>query len=255
MSKKVFSDQSKSDFGYAVKIVLVLGILIGTLVYTLNVSKEFLWFGMAIFASSFIVNFFTDRSDLKTRCHLGNAFLLAVGIMAIMTLIPIYFWVKVSIAVFFGVLVNIYWVLIGSVLFLKNTEEITIDISNIMATNVVFIVIFFVCIFFRFLDNMADKKELARKEKQNADIEKADPNGVYTVFKDGETTFIVKKVVPVVMSGYTKVVLISEDNMLFTINRNLEEAVLTEPGHIVWVEVDEGGYCLDFDNQNIVVVK
>lgn len=255
MSKKVFSDQSKSDFGYAVKIVLVLGILIGTLVYILNVSKEFLWFGMAIFASSFIVNFFTDRSRLKTRCHLGNAFLLAVGIMAIMTLIPIYFWVKVSIAVFFGVLVNIYWVLIGSVLFLKNTEEITIDISNIMATNVAFIVIFFLCIFFRFLDNMADKKELARKEKQNADIEKADPNGVYTVFKDGEATFIVKKVVPISTSGYTRIILISEDNMFFTINRKLEEAVLTEPGHIVWVKVDEGGYCEDFDNQNIVVVK
>ena len=255
MSKKVFSDQSKSDFGYAVKIVLVLGILIGTLVYTLNVSKEFLWFGMAIFASSFIVNFFTDRSDLKTRCHLGNAFLLAVGIMAIMTLLPIYFWVKVSIAVFFGVLVNIYWVLIGSVLFLKNTEEITIDISNIMATNVAFIVIFFLCILLRFLDNMADERQLTQEEKQKADIENAAPNGVYTVFKDGEGTFIVKKVIPIVASGYTKVVLIGEDNMFFTINKNIEEAILTEPGHIVWVEVDEGGYCLDFDNKNIVVIK
>lgn len=255
MSRKVFSDQSKSDFGYAVKIVLVLGILIGTLVYTLNVSKEFLLFGILTFVVSFIVNFFTDRSDLKTRCHFGNAFFLAVGIMAIMTLLPIYFWVKVCIAVFFGVMLNIYWALIGSVLFLKNTEEITIDISNIMATNVVFIVIFFVCIFFRFLDNMADKKELAREEKQNADIEKAEPNGVYTVFKDGEATFIVKKVIPVVMSGYTKVVLISEDNILFTINRNIEEAILTEPEHIVWVKVDEDGYCLDFDNKNIVVIK
>lgn len=255
MRKNIFSDQSKSDFGYAVKIVLVLGILIGTLVYTLNVSKEFILFGILTFVVSFIVNFFTDRSDLKTRCHLGNAFFLAVGIMAIMTLIPIYFWVKVSIAVFFGVMLNIYWVLIGSVLFLKNTEEITIDISNIMATNVAFIVIFFLCILLRFLDNMADERQLTQEEKQKADIEKAEPNGVYTVFKDGETTFIVKKVLPVVMSGYTKVVLISEDNMLFTINRNLEEAVLTEPGHIVWVEVDEGGYCLDFDNQNIVVIK
>ncbi len=255
MSRRFFSDQSKSDFGYAVKIVLVLGILIGTLVYTLNVSKEFLLFGILTFVVSFIVNFFTDRSRLKTRCHFGNAFFLAVGIMAIMTLLPIYFWIKVGIAVIFGVLVNIYWVFIGSLLFIRNTEEITIDINNIMATNVVFIVIFFVCIFFRFLDNMADKKELAREEKQNADIEKAEPNGVYTVFKDGETTFIVKKVIPIVASGYTKVVLISEDNMFFTINRNIEEAILTEPGHIVWVEVDEGGYCLDFDNQNIVVIK
>lgn len=255
MRTNIFSDLSKSDFGYAVKIVLVLAVLVGLLIYTLSVSKEFLYFGMAIFASSFLVNFFTDRSYLKTRCHFGNAFLLAVGIMAIMTLIPTYFWAKVSIAVFFGVLVNIYWVLIGSVLFVKTSKDITIDINNIMATNVVFIVIFFVCIFFRFLDNMADEKELAREEKQNADIEKAEPNGVYTVFKDGEETFIVKKVVPVVMSGYTRVVLISEDNMLFTINRNIEEAILTEPGHIVWVKVDEGGYCEDFDNQNIVVVK
>ena len=255
MKNRFFSDLSKSDFGYAMKIFLVLAVLVGLLIYTLNVDREFLWFGMAIFASSFIVNFFTDRSDLKTRCHLGNAFFLAVGIMAIMTLIPTYFWVKVCIAVFFGVLVNIYWALIGSVLFVKTSKDITIDINNIMATNVVFVVIFFVCIFFRFLDNMADEKELAREEKQNADIEKAEPNGVYTVFKDGEATFIVKKVVPVVMSGYTKIVLISEDNMLFTINRNIEEAILTEPEHIVWVKVDEDGYCLDFDNKNIVVVK
>ena len=102
---------------------------------------------------------------------------------------------------------------------------------------------------------MADEKERAQEKKQNADIEKAEPNGVYTVFKDGEGTFIVKKVIPIVASGYTKVVLISEDNMFFTINKNIEEAILTEPGHIVWVEVDEDGYCLDFDNQNIVVVK
>lgn len=255
MKNRFFSDQSKSDFGYALKVLLVLAVLVGLLIYTLNVDREFLWFGMAIFASSFLVNFFTDRSDLKTRCHLGNAFFLAVGIMAIMTLIPTYFWVKVCIAVFFGVMLNIYWALIGSVLFVKTSKDITIDINNIMATNVVFVVIFFVCIFFRFLDNMADEKELAREEKQNADIEKAEPNGVYTVFKDGEATFIVKKVVPVVMSGYTKIVLISEDNMLFTINRNIEEAILTEPEHIVWVKVDEDGYCLDFDNKNIVVVK
>ena len=102
---------------------------------------------------------------------------------------------------------------------------------------------------------MADERQLAREEKQNADIEKAEPNGVYTVFKDGEATFIVKKVIPVVMSGYTKVVLISENNILFTINRNIEEAILTEPGHIVWVKVDEDGYCEDFDNQGLVVVK
>ena len=255
MSRRYFSDLSKSDFGYAVKILLVLGILIGTLVYTLSISKEFLYFGMAIFAVSFLVNFFTDRSDLKTRCHFGNAFLLSVGVMAIMTLIPTYFWVKVGIAVIFGVMLNIYWALIGSVLFVKTSKDITININNIMATNVVFIVIFFVCIFFRFLDNMADERQLAREEKQNADIEKAEPNGVYTVFKDGEATFIVKKVIPVVMSGYTKVVLISEDNMLFTINRNIEEAILTEPGHIVWVKVDEDGYCEDFDNQGLVVVK
>ena len=255
MRANIFSDLSKSDFGYAVKIVLVLGILIGTLVYTLNVSKEFLLFGILTFVVSFIVNFFTDRSRLKTRCHLGNAFLLAVGIMAIMTLIPTYFWVKVGIAVIFGVMLNIYWALIGSVLFVKTSKDITININNIMATNVVFIVIFFVCIFFRFLDNMADERQLAREEKQNADIEKAEPNGVYTVFKDGEATFIVKKVIPVVMSGYTKIVLISEDNILFTINRNIEEAILTEPGHIVWVKVDEDGYCEDFDNQGLVVVK
>lgn len=255
MNKRFFSDLSKSNFGYAMKIVLVLGILVGTLVYTLNVSKEFLYFGMAIFAASFLVNFFTDRSQLKTRCHLGNAFLLAVGIMAIMTLIPTYFWVKVCIAVFFGVLVNVYWVFIGSVLFVINTKEITIDISNIMVTNVVFIVLFFLCIFFRFLDNMADEKEQAQEKKQKADIENAAPNGVYTVFKDGEGTFIVKRVIPIIASGYTKVVLISEDNMFFTIGKNLEEAILTEPGHIVWVKVDEDGYCEDFDNQNIVVVK
>ena len=255
MRANIFSDLSKSDFGYAVKILLVLGILIGTLVYTLSISKEFLYFGMAIFAVSFLVNFFTDRSDLKTRCHFGNAFLLSVGVMAIMTLIPTYFWVKVGIAVIFGVMLNIYWALIGSVLFVKTSKDITININNIMATNAVFIVIFFVCIFFRFLDNMADERQLAREEKQNADIEKAEPNGVYTVFKDGEATFIVKKVIPVVMSGYTKVVLISEDNMLFTINRNIEEAILTEPGHIVWVKVDEDGYCEDFDNQGLVVVK
>ena len=109
MSRRFFSDLSKSDFGYAVKILLVLGILIGTLVYTLTVSREFLLFGILTFVASFIVNFFTDRSHLKTRCHFGNAFLLAVGIMAIMTLIPTYFWVKVGIAVIFGVLVNIYW--------------------------------------------------------------------------------------------------------------------------------------------------
>ena len=255
MSRRYFSDLSKSDFGYAVKILLVLGILIGTLVYTLSISKEFLYFGLAIFAVSFLVNFFTDRSDLKTRCHFGNAFLLSVGVMAIMTLIPTYFWVKVCIAVIFGVMLNIYWALIGSVLFVKTSKDITININNIMATNVVFIVIFFVCIFFRFLDNMADERQLAREEKQNADIEKAEPNGVYTVFKDGEATFIVKKVIPIVASGYTKVVLISENNMLFTINRNIEEAILTEPEHIVWVKVDEDGYCEDFDNQNIVVVK
>ena len=255
MRANIFSDLSKSDFGYAVKILLVLGILIGTLVYTLSISKEFLYFGMAIFAVSFLVNFFTDRSDLKTRCHFGNAFLLSVGVMAIMTLIPTYFWVKVGIAVIFGVMLNIYWALIGSVLFVKTSKDITININNIMATNAVFIVIFFVCIFFRFLDNMADERQLAREEKQNADIEKAEPNGVYTVFKDGEATFIVKKVIPVVMSGYTKVVLISEDNMLFTINRNIEEAILTEPGHIVLVKVDEDGYCEDFDNQGLVVVK
>ena len=255
MSRKVFSDQSKSDFGYAVKIVLVLGILIGTLVYTLNVSKEFILFGILTFVVSFIVNFFTDRSDLKTRCHFGNAFFLAVGIMAIMTLLPIYFWVKVCIAVFFGVIINVFWALIGSVLFIKTSNEITIDATNIMATNVAFIVIFFLCILLRFLDNMADERQLTQKEKQKADIENAAPNGVYTVFKDGEGTFIVKKVIPIVASGYTKVVLISEDNMFFTINRNIEEAILTEPGHIVWVEVDEGGYCLDFDNKNIVVIK
>ena len=255
MSRRFFSDLSKLDFGYAVKILLVLAVLVCTLVYTLNVSKEFLLFGMAIFAASFVVNFFTDRSHLKTRCHFGNAFLLSVGVMAIMTLIPTYFWVKVGIAVIFGVMLNVYWALIGSVLFIKTSKDITIDINNIMATNVVFIVIFFVCIFFRFLDNMADEKERAQEKKQNADIEKAEPNGVYTVFKDGEGTFIVKKVIPIVASGYTKVVLISEDNMFFTINKNIEEAILTEPGHIVWVEVDEDGYCLDFDNQNIVVVK
>lgn len=255
MRANIFSDLSKSDFGYAVKILLVLGILIGTLVYTLSISKEFLGFGILLFISGFLANFFTYGYLIKTRCHFGNAFLLAVGIMAIMTLIPTYFWVKVCIAVIFGVMLNIYWALIGSVLFVKTSKDITININNIMATNVVFVVIFFVCIFFRFLDNMADERQLAREEKQNAGIEKAEPNGVYTVFKDGEATFIVKKVIPVVMSGYTKVVLISEDNILFTINRNIEEAILTEPGHIVWVKVDEDGYCEDFDNQGLVVVK
>lgn len=255
MNKRFFSDLSKSNFGYAMKIFLVLAVLVGTLVCTLSASKEFLGFGILFFCLSFIVNFFTDRSFLKIRCHLGNAFLFATGIMAIMTLLPIYFWIKVCIALFFGVVLNIYWALIGSVLFARNTKEITMNAYNIMTSNVVFIILFFLCLFFRFLNNMADEKEQALEKKQKADIENAAPNGVYTVFKDGEATFIVKKVIPIVASGYTKVVLISEDNMLFTINRNIEEAILTEPEHIVWVKVDEDGYCEDFDNQNIVVVK
>lgn len=89
MYKNLFRDWSKSDFGYALKIIANIALITAVVAVTLNVSSSHLWlsiiFGIVFLAGSFYVELCVR---FKSDTYVGNAFYFAVFCLVIFTFCP-----------------------------------------------------------------------------------------------------------------------------------------------------------------------
>ena len=87
MRKNLFRDWSKSDFGYALKIIANVALITAAVVFTLNVDSSYLWQSIILGIVFLIGSFYTEYCCLSFRSdtYIGNALCFAVFCLVIFT--------------------------------------------------------------------------------------------------------------------------------------------------------------------------
>lgn len=82
MRKNLFRDWSKSDFGYALKIIANVVLTTASVVFTLNVSSSYLWQSIILGIVFLIGSFYTEYCSLSFRSdtYIGNALYLRFSV-------------------------------------------------------------------------------------------------------------------------------------------------------------------------------
>ena len=85
MRKNLFRDWSKSDFGYALKIIANVALITAAVVFTLNVDSSYLWQSIILGIVFLIGSFYTEYCCLSFRSdtYIGNALCFAVFCLVI----------------------------------------------------------------------------------------------------------------------------------------------------------------------------
>lgn len=122
MRKNLFRDWSKSDFGYALKIIANVVLITASVVFTLNVSSSYLWQSIILGIVFLIGSFYTEYCSLSFRSdtYTGNALYFAVFCLVVLTFSSSDLWITYAVVVAAGVLFSLFRFPLGEIMWSKN---------------------------------------------------------------------------------------------------------------------------------------
>ena len=122
MRKNLFRDWSKSDFGYALKIIANVVLITASVVFTLNVSSSYLWQSIILGIVFLIGSFYTEYCSLSFRSdtYIGNALYFAVFCLVVLTFSSSDLWITYAVIVAVSVLFSLFRFPLGEIMWCKN---------------------------------------------------------------------------------------------------------------------------------------
>lgn len=122
MRKNLFRDWSKSDFGYALKIIANVVLTTASVVFTLNVSSSYLWQSIILGIVFLIGSFYTEYCSLSFRSdtYIGNALYFAVFCLVVLTFSSSDLWITYAVIVAVSVLFSLFRFPLGEIMWGKN---------------------------------------------------------------------------------------------------------------------------------------
>ena len=265
MRKNLFRDWSKSDFGYALKIIANVVLTTASVVFTLNVSSSYLWQSIILGIVFLIGNFYTEYCSLSFRSdtYIGNALYFAVFCLVVLTFSSSDLWITYAVIVAVSVLFSLFRFPLGEIMWGKNgwrwvknkKAEGKKILDRSARVPLLVLITSALMLFINYVSEFNKKQTILKEAETQKAAENAGPEGTYRFFEKGVHTFVVDTIIPYVRNGDTFFLFVSKDNHIVRTRTYDEEMLLTKKGDTIRIKCCETGKCDEADKLNIAIIK
>lgn len=265
MRKNLFRDWSKSDFGYALKIIANVVLITASVVFTLNVSSSYLWQSIILGIVFLIGSFYTEYCSLSFRSdtYTGNALYFAVFCLVVLTFSSSDLWITYAVIVAVSVLFSLFRFPLGEIMWGKNgwrwvknkKAEGKKILDRSARVPLLVLITSALMLFINYVSEFNKKQTILKEVETQKAVENAGPEGTYRFFEKGVHTFVVDTIIPYVRNGDTFFLFVSKDNHIVRTRTYDEEMLLTKKGDTIRIKCCETGKCDEADNLNVAIIK